>query len=133
MDKINTTISTGEPVTEQVPAVGTTITAQFLEVHHPSIRSLAKTLGISYSTLRYRVAHGIEACVALVCTERVQLKFVGLDGKARYTLNGIESKLYTARELIEKYRPDLLDAYDKHNLTGKYEPYQLNKEDLNNG
>lgn len=129
----NITANTGEPVTEQAPAVDTPSTTVLLGVCHQSIRSLSKDWEINYSTLWYRLKHGIEMCVALVAKDPVKLRFVGLDGKARYILNGSDRILYTARELIEKFRPDLLKAYDKHNPTGEYEPYKPNKEDITNG
>ena len=88
-----------------------------------SFTELAVKYEANYGTLRDRVKRGIEVCVALICKEYVELGFVGLDGKARYKLYWSEN-LQTARQIIEHYRPDLLSAYDKHNPTGKYEPYQ---------
>lgn len=88
-----------------------------------SFTELAIKYAANYDTLRDRVKRGIEVCVALICKEYVELGFVGLDGRARYRVKLNENELYTARELIDKFRPDLLPAYDKHNPTGKYEPY----------
>lgn len=86
---------------------------------------LASKYNISYNTLYTRLKYNVEPSVALIVnTDKVQFAFLGLDGKARYMLNRYEDKLYTARELIAKYRPDLISAYDKHNPTGKYEPYK---------
>ena len=93
-----------------------------------NLAELATKYNIKYNTLRSRVKSRVEICVALVCKDNVELKFIGLDGKARYSLNRSEN-LQTARQIIEHYRPDLLSAYDKHNPTGKYEPYEPNKED----
>lgn len=84
---------------------------------------LATRYNINYTTLLSRAKSRIEICVALVCKDNVELKFIGLDGKARYKLYWSEN-LQTARQIIEHYRPDLLSAYDKHNPTGKYEPYE---------
>lgn len=124
MDNINTTISTGEPVTEQAPTTDTPGTAAALfGVCHQSIRSLAKASEISCSTVQYRVAHHIEMPVALISRDKTSFMYVGLDGKARYKVTWSKDP-QTAREVIEHYRPDLLEAYDKHNPTGKYEPYK---------
>lgn len=135
MNKINTTTTTGEPVTEQAPTVDTlsTISTDLFGVCHRSIRSLAETWDISEDLLGDRLKSGMEMCVALVVkNDAVELMFIGLDGKARYKLPWSENP-QTAREIIEHYRPDLLQAYDKYNPTGKYEPYIQDKEDLNNG
>lgn len=89
-----------------------------------NIVELASKYNIGYNTLYARLKYNVEPSVALIVnTDKVQFAFLGLDGKARYMLNRCEVKMYTARELVEKYRPDLLEAYDKHNPTGKYEPY----------
>ena len=89
-----------------------------------SLLELASTYNVSYDTLRSRIKCSIETTVALVVKDSsVVIKFIGLDGKARYALNRDDSRLYTARELVEKYRPDLLEIYDKYNPTGEYRPY----------
>lgn len=93
---------------------------------YSSIRQMVNKWNIGFGTLHNRLSIGIEICVALVAKDKVQLKFVGLDGKARYKLGNCEDPL-TARQIVEYYRPDLLEAYDKYNPTGKYEPYRLNK------
>lgn len=75
-------------------------------------------------TINNRIKHGVEIPVAVVCRDyKVGLRFIGLDGKARYSLDRSNDKLYTARELVAKCRPDLIEAYDKHNPTGVYKPY----------
>lgn len=89
-----------------------------------NFKQLVIDWGMKEGTISYRLANGIELCVALVVKDNMKLKFVGLDGKARYILNGAEDKLYTARELIKMYRPDLLDAYDKYNPKGEYKLYK---------
>ena len=94
-----------------------------------SIKDICKHYEISEKTLKSRIQNLVELEVALVVKGYVTLAFIGLDGKARYYLNRSNEELYTARELIAKYRPDFLLAYDKNNPTGKYEPYKPNKED----
>lgn len=92
---------------------------------YSDITDLSRSYGIGMVTINNRIKHGVEIPVAVVCRDyKVGLRFIGLDGKARYGLNKSTDKLYTARELVAKFRPDLLSAYDKNNPTGKYEPYR---------
>ena len=89
-----------------------------------SLSHMAKAWGIQPQILNRRLRNcRFDIVVALISRDKITLEYIGLDGKARYTLNGNKNKYYTARELIEKYRPDLLEIYDKYNPTGKYEPY----------
>ena len=126
MDNQTVINTTGEPVTEQVPAVDTPSTTVLLGACHQS----TDAWDIGENLLCDRLKSGIEMCVALVVkNDDVELQFIGLDGKARYKVTWSENP-QTARQVIEHYRPDLLSAYDRHNPTGKYERY---KEDLNNG
>ena len=91
---------------------------------YSDITDLSRRYGIGRVTIINRIKHGVEISVAVVCRDdKVGLRFIGLDGKARYGLNKSTDKLYTAREVIEKCRPDLIEAYDKHNPTGVYKPY----------
>lgn len=95
---------------------------------YTSFASLANSYNKSDQTVKQRVDSGIEIAVALVAeTPNLKLKFIGLDGKARYKITNFSEPL-TARQIVEYYRPDLLSAYDKNNPTGKYEPYKSNKE-----
>ena len=123
--------TTGEPINE-APAVDTTSITCFLGVYCKPISNLAKSWHISEDLLSDRLKEHIEPYVAVLTTDSLELAYVGLDGKARYTLNGYSNKFYTARDLVEKYRPDLLEAYDKHNPTGEYRPRIINKEDSTN-
>ena len=94
-----------------------------------SLKNMAETWKVKYPTFKRRLKSRIDIIVALVSEDITILKFIGLDGKARYQLGNHGDKLYTARQIVEKYRPDLISAYDKYNPTGKYEPYELNKEE----
>ena len=123
--------TTGEPINE-APVVDTTSITCFLGVYCKPISNLAKSWHISEDLLSDRLKEHIEPYVAVLTTDSLELAYVGLDGKARYTLNSNNSEYYTARELVEKYRPDLLEAYDKHNPTGEYRPRIINKEDSTN-
>ena len=90
-----------------------------------AIKHLSNHVGIAEMTLRgrlYKSNFDIDVAIISPTDECVGLKFIGLDGKARYKVNW-SSRTVTARQIIEHYRPDLLDAYDKSNPTGKYNPY----------
>ena len=124
INNINT--STGEPVTEQAPAVDTTSTT----VSHPvtafgfrysSISRFSKAWGIPQSTIRTRFKEGFDIEVTITAKDATQLIHIGLDGKAYYKAKWAPD-LVTARQIVEHYRPDLLDAYDKNNPTGKWNP-----------
>ena len=100
-------------------------------VTYPSIRKAAAAFGIPESTLRNRLKNYWDIEVALiVSTDKVTLRFMGLDGQAYYKTPWAGKNLdgwpnpQTARQIIEHYRPDLLDAYDKSNPTGQYHPYK---------
>ena len=95
---------------------------------YKSIKDMAKHYNINIITLYNRLGNKSDIVTALVVDSKVALGFLflGLDRKARYSINHANSKPYTTRELIAKYRPDLLSAYDKYNPTGKYEPYRPN-------
>ena len=95
-----------------------------------TIDEMCNMYNINYPSFLYRVKTGTEICIALVLKkDKARLAYIGLDGKARYTISGKKNSIFTAREIIEMYRPDLLEAYDKYNPTGEYRPYRLNKED----
>lgn len=94
---------------------------------YSNIKDMCITYNFYTSSFYRRVYDGIETCVALIVKNNVvEFKFLGLDGKARYRLSWSDEP-QTARQIIEHYRPDLIQSYDKHNPTGKYEPYRLNK------
>ena len=76
---------------------------------------------------RIRFGYDVEVCI-LTTGNRLTLEFIGLNNKAYYSLSW-DPNLYTARQLIEKYRPDLLEAYDKSNPTGEYNPYRGDMEE----
>lgn len=102
------------------------IPISLLGVRYRSIRSLAKSWNVNERTLRYRLSRFIEVEVTLISKDRTTLMYIGLDGKARYKLNWSDEP-QTARQVIEHYRPDLLEAYDKYNPTGEYTPYKINE------
>ena len=96
-----------------------------------SRRQAAAAFGIPESTLCNRLKNDWDIEVALiVSTDKVTFYYVGLDRQARYKTPWAEKNLdgwpnpQTAREIVEHYRPDLLDAYDKSNPTGQYHPYK---------
>lgn len=92
-------------------------------VKFPSLRDIARSFYLPESTLRYRLKNGfVESEVALICEDRHKFEFVNLDGIAYYKVPWSKDPVNT-REIIEHYRPDLLDDYDKSNPTGEYRPY----------
>lgn len=99
---------------------------------YSNIKEMCITYNLHTPSFYKRVYDGVEPCIALIVKDNaVNFRFLGLDGKARYSLNRSKEGLYTARELVVKYRPDLLPAYDKHNPTEKYEPYKGGNIDAN--
>ena len=100
---------------------------------YKSRRQAAAAFGIPESTFRNRLENDWDIEVALiVSTDSVTLAFMGLDRKAYYRVSWLDKNsaeygsgnIQTSREIVEHYRPDLLDAYDKSNPTGEYHPYK---------
>ena len=126
MDNQTVINTTGKPVTEQAPAVDTTSTTQATPVtafgfRYSSISRFSKAWRIPQSTIRTRFKEGFDIEVAIITRDRLVLRHIGLDGKAYYKAKWAPD-LVTARQIVEHYRPDLLDAYDKNNPTGKWNP-----------
>lgn len=64
---------------------------------YSDITDLSRSYGIGMVTISDRIKRGVETPVAVVCRDnKVGLRFIGLDGKARYGLNKSVDKLYTA-------------------------------------
>ena len=101
------------PAPQKITILGTT---------YRSLRQAAAAFDLPESTLRFRIDNGIEPEVCVVATDTIQLAFVSLKDKAYYKVPWSEDPVNT-REIIEHYRPDLLDTYDKSNPTGEYRPY----------
>lgn len=90
-------------------------------------KDICDIYGIDYILVNKRLEkHKWDFAVALVVptgeNNRLQLKFIGLDGKAYYFApwSKKENHIVSAREVIEYYRPDLLASYDKCNPNQKY-------------
>ena len=85
-----------------------------------------KVMGIEFDTIKNRMSGKWDTEVSVVIPPadgiRTRIKFIGLNGKSYYKVKWSEV-LVTARQIVEYYRPDLLDAYDKSNPTGEYRPY----------
>ena len=92
-------------------------------VEYPSIREAASAFGLPHSALRFRLQNNLESEVALVCTDQVTCRFLGLDARAYHSVPW-NSDLVTTREIVEHYRPDLLAAYDAANPDGEYKYYK---------
>ena len=93
-------------------------------VTYPSIREAAAAFGLPESTLRNRLFHGsfVEPEAALVCTAPIRVRFIGINGKAYHSVQRLNCKYATSRQIVEHYRPDLLAAYDAANPAGEYSP-----------
>lgn len=86
--------------------------------------------GIRLTTLSNRLnikekhwLYDIELLVSVKDLRNVRLKFVGLDGQARYKVSWHED-YQTTREIIAYKRPDLLSLYNKTHPDGKWNPYK---------
>ena len=97
-----------------------------------SYREAASFFGIPESTIRYRSSKHMDAEVALICTDAVSLRFIGLNGRAYYKVAGKDG-YFTARQIVEHYRPDLLADYDKYYPDGKCSPFWISRGYLEGG
>ena len=88
-----------------------------------SILELVNEYNIAYNTVSRRLQAGLDKEVAIINIHNIHLKYIGMDYKAYYNI-GSNPEYVTARQIIEQYRPDLLDLYDKYNPKGKYNPYR---------
>ena len=96
-------------------------------VEYPSLSAAARAFNLSGSTFhRYLKVYRVEPEPLVVCSKGlIYLFFIGPDSRAYYLIPDRKLPgLYTARQVIEIYRPDLLDAYDADNPTGEYRPYR---------
>ena len=88
---------------------------------------IIKKFSISKSALYSRVKSNrnrnvdVELLVSVPDMLNIKVKFVGLDGKARYSVKW-SKELQTARQIIEHERPDLLELYDNSNPKGIWNP-----------
>lgn len=74
-------------------------------------------------TIYKRIREGFDLIIAVTGEQQIQIKFIGLDNKSYYSVPWSNAYV-TAREIIQHYRPDLIDLYDKYNPTGEYNPYR---------
>lgn len=97
-----------------------------------SIRELIRELNIDnidVTTLQLRLQQEcieIEAVSVIGGTNKhysYKPRFIGLNNKAYYDMPWSD-KPVTTRQVVEHFRPDLLDTYDMCNPTGEYRPYK---------
>ena len=100
-----------------------------LGVAYNSINKISEAWGVANTTTLRRIKQGFDIEVAVISSDTMSLTHIGLDGKAYYKVKWSQD-LVTARQIVEYYRPDLIDAYDKSNPTGKWNP--VLKENQNN-
>ena len=94
-----------------------------------SVKNLSTAWGIDESTIRNRLKKGFDIEITAISNNDMSLIHIGLDGKAYYKVQWAQD-LVTARQIVGYYRPDLIEAYDKNNPTGKWNP--VLKENQNN-
>ena len=94
-----------------------------------SVKNLSTAWGIDESTIRNRLKKGFDIEITVISNNDMSLIHIGLDGKAYYKVQWSQD-LVTARQIVGYYRPDLIEAYDKNNPTGKWNP--VLKENQNN-
>lgn len=89
--------------------------------HYTSVQEAASGMGskIALGSIGYRLDHNIDFIAAAVCTEKLSLSFIGLDKQAYYKLVGHDGPM-TTRELVVKFRPDLLKSFDAWNPKDLY-------------
>ena len=92
-----------------------------------SLNSTSKYFKLSPKILNYRLSNPyteLEIAVILPSNDKrsISVKFIGLNNKAYYKVPW-STQLVTTRQIVEYYRPDLLEVYDKYNPTGEYRPY----------
>ena len=94
-----------------------------------SLRQAAAAFDFPESTLRSRMKHCVESQIAPIDVgDFLHFLHIGADGRGYYKIGsgdpfyriGGDKNIYTAREIIALYRPDLLPAYDKCCPNGKY-------------
>ena len=90
-----------------------------------SQNELIKATGLRKEILKERLYNGVEVdvCILVGNQTNVSLKFIGMNRKAYYKIHLEGSKIMTTREVIEFYRPDLLEKYDEMNPHGIYRPH----------
>lgn len=107
-----------------------------LGVTYSSIKKLSEAWRISAATVKRRIKGGFDIEVIITAKDTTQLNHIDLDGKAYYKVQWSQD-LVTARQIVEYYRPDLIEAYDKNNPTGKWNPVlkenQSNQEENKDG
>lgn len=69
----------------------------------------------------------LEMLVSIKDLKSIQLKFIGLDGQARYKVPWHQD-YQTTREIIRYQHPELLSLYDKSHPDGKWNPYRRQKK-----
>lgn len=91
---------------------------------YASIIELGNEYKLNYNILthRLRVGWGIHEVVVDKVLKHKFL-YIGIDNKAYYSVDWILNPV-CSRDIISKYRPDLLSLYDKENPTGEYNPYK---------
>lgn len=92
-------------------------------ITYPSIREAAAAFNLPESTLRRRLAVGVDVEVALIAPANNchRPAFIGLNNHSYYRVNG---KFIDNTDMIDRLRPDLLDAFWASKIRHHYNPFQ---------
>lgn len=92
-------------------------------VTYPSIRKAAAAFNLPESTLRNRLAVGVDVEVALAAPANKCRRpaFVGLNNHSYYRVGG---KYIDNTDMIDYLRPDLSDAFWASKTRHHYNPYE---------
>lgn len=97
-----------------------------------SFKEMCEAYGINADTVYARMKHEYDMDICfLIELKRVYIRllYIGLDGKAYYKISWSNVPV-TARQIVEHYRPELLEDYDRCNPDGLYRPYKPNQKQL---
>ena len=95
-----------------------------------TVNGLNSHYNIDRNTINRRAEKGWDIQVILTNKDnRLELIYIGLDGKAYYKISWSNVPV-TARQIVEHYRPELLEDYDRCNPDGLYRPYKPNQKQL---
>lgn len=97
---------------------------------YESMKSAAEASNLNYQKFWDRLnrtaackIYDLELLASVKDLRNIQLKFIGLDDRARYKVPWHED-YQTTRQVIAHERPDLLELYDKAHPDGKWNPYK---------
>lgn len=97
-----------------------------------SLKEMCKAYNIAEDTVYARRKHGYDIDICFLPELKrvyITLLYIGLNGKSYYRISWSNIPV-TARQIIEYYRPDLLEDYDRCNPEGLYRPFKPDQKRL---